>query len=66
MPMLDQRSTNRSIWRYQRALTLIPIIKVMSARSYNPYTAFDSQDTFGTRRSRNLLDLLVFDRALQT
>jgi hypothetical protein len=42
------------------------MIKVMSARSYNPYMAFDSQDTFGTRRSRNLLNLLVFDRALQT
>jgi hypothetical protein len=42
------------------------MIKVMSARFYNPYMAFNSQDTFGTRRLRNLLNLLVFNRALQT
>jgi hypothetical protein len=66
MPMLDQRLTSRSIWRYQRALTLIPMTKAMSVRSYNLYIDFDSQDTFRTKRLRNLLNLLVFNRALQT
>jgi hypothetical protein len=42
------------------------MIKVISARSYNPYMAFDNQDTSGTKRLRSLLNLLGSNRALQT
>jgi hypothetical protein len=66
MPILDQRLTSRSLWRYLRVLTLTPMIKAMFMRSYNPYTAFDNQDTSGIKRLRSLLSLLASNRALQT